>query len=83
MKRLSLLTSFLLLLAAPALAEDCRIPDPKPGQAIRVPEACKDTVRLKSKQDDALKGEKGVIDLGYGTTLRIGGRVRAETGWRR
>ncbi|WP_445500479.1 hypothetical protein [Microvirga sp. G4-2] len=82
MTRLTILAASLFVLAGPALAKDCRIPDPKPGQAIEVPEACKDVVRAKSQQADAIKGDKGAIDLGHGTTLRIGGRMRAETTWR-
>ncbi|SCZ07635.1 hypothetical protein [Microvirga guangxiensis] len=82
MRRLIVLASFLLTLTGSAVAKECRIPEPKPGQAIQVPDACRDTVRPKNKQDEALKSDKGAIDLGYGTTLRIGGRVRAETMWR-
>jgi len=83
MIRLTILASSLFVLAGSALAEDCRIPDPKPGQAIQVPEACKDALRPKNKQVDALKSDQGAIDLGNGTTLRIGGRVRGEMGWKR
>jgi len=82
MTRLAILATSLCLLSAPALAKECRIPDPKPGQAIQVPDACKDAVRSKNQHVDALRSEKGVIDLGYGTTLRVDGRVRAETSWR-
>ena len=83
MKRLAILASSLFLLAAPALAKECRIPEPKPGQPIQVPSECRDAVRPKQQQAEALRSEPGAIDLGYGTTLRIGGRVRAETAWRR
>ena len=83
MKRLTILASFLFVLAGPALAKECRIPDPKPGQAIQVPDACKDVLRPKNQRVDALRGDRSAIDLGSGTTLRIGGRVRAETGWKR
>lgn len=83
MKLLTVLASSLPLLAAPAFAKDCRIPDPKPGEAIKVPDACKDAVRSKEHNLQAARSEPGAIDLGYGTTLRIGGRVRAETTWRR
>jgi hypothetical protein len=83
MKRLTILALPLFLLAGPVLAEDCRIPDPKPGQAIKVPASCTDSVRLRERNAQASKSETGAIDLGYGTKLRIGGRVRAETLWRR
>lgn len=83
MKRLIILASSLSVMAGPALAKECRIPEPKPGQAIQVPEACKDAARPKSQQVEAMKADKGAIDLGYGTTLRVGGRVRAEMDWKR
>jgi len=83
MKRLAVLVSSLLMLSGPALAEECRIPDPKPGRPLQVPSACKDAVRPKQQRAEALKSEAGTIDLGNGTTVRIGGRVRAEMGWRR
>ncbi|MCG7394052.1 hypothetical protein MHY87_14160 [Microvirga sp. ACRRW] len=82
MKRLVILASSLVALAGSAVAKECRIPDPKPGQTIQVPDACKDVVRPKNKQVEALKSDKGAIDLGSGTTLRIGGRVRTEMMWR-
>ncbi len=83
MKRLAVLASSLIMLSGHALAEGCRIPDPKPGQSLQVPSACKDAVRPKQQRAEALKSESGTIDLGNGTTVRIGGRVRAEMGWRR
>ena len=83
MKLLAVLASSLLILAGPALAKGCRIPDPKPGQPLHVPSECKDAVRPKQQKAEALKSAPGAIDLGNGTTIRIGGRVRAEMGWRR
>ncbi|WP_414471267.1 hypothetical protein [Microvirga sp. M2] len=82
MKLPTLLVSSLLMTAGPALAKECRIPDPKPGQALRLPPECKDVARPGPKAE-ALRSEPGAIDFGNGTTLRIGGSVRAETGWRR
>jgi len=90
MKHLAVCGASLLILAAsvfmataPAVAKECRIPDPKPGQALQIPPECKDVVRPRQQRAEALKGEPGAIDLGNGTTVRIGGRVRAEMGWRR
>ncbi len=83
MKHLIILASSFFVLAGPALAEDCRIPDPKPGQAIKVPDACKEAVRPKERNVQASKTKPGEIDLGHGTTLSIGGRVRGEMGWKR
>ncbi len=83
MKFLTVLALSLLVLAGPVLAKDCRIPDPKPGEALKVPDACKEAVRPKEQNLQAAKGEPGMIDLGSGTTLRIGGRVRGEMAVRR
>jgi hypothetical protein len=77
MKLLTILAASGVMLAGPALAKDCRIPDPKPGAPIQVPPECKDVVRPK-QQNEALRSEQGMIDLGNGTTVRIGGRARAE-----
>lgn len=84
MARLSLIAlSLTTLLSLPALAKECRIPDAKPGQPIRVPAECKEAYSAKNQQLQASKSDPGAIDLGNGTTVRIGGRVRAEMGWRR
>lgn len=83
MKFLTVLAPFLFLLAGSAFAKDCRIPDPKPGEAIKVPDACKDTGRPKEQNLQAAKDTPGAVDLGSGTTLRIGGRVRGEMAVRR
>lgn len=83
MKLPTALAASVLVLAGPAVAKECRIPDPKPGMPIEVPQECKDAVRPKPQAADAVKGERGTIDLGHGTTLRIGGRVRGETSWNR
>lgn len=83
MKLQTVLAVSLIMLTGPALAKECRIPDPKPGQPIQVPQACKDEIGPKPQPAQVSKSEPGAIDLGYGTTLRIGGRVRAETRWSR
>jgi len=82
MKRLTILAASLVVLAGSALAKECRMPDPKLGVRLHVPPECDDEVRSKPQRNEALKSEPGAIDLGSGTTLRIGGRVRAETSWR-
>ncbi|MEZ0170436.1 hypothetical protein [Microvirga sp. TS319] len=78
----TLLASSLLMTAGPALAKECRIPDPKPGQVLQIPPECKNVVEPRPKAE-ALRSEPGAIDFGNGTTVRIGGSVRVETGWRR
>lgn len=74
---------FALLAAAPALAKECRIPDAAPGVRIQLPPGCdKDRRGTAERQiDERLAGgEPGFVDLGNGTKVRIGGRVRAEVG---
>jgi hypothetical protein len=83
MKFPMVLAASFIVIASPALAKECRIPDPKPGQPIQVPAECKETFHSRMRKSDALKGEPGVIDLGYSTTLQISGRARAEMGVRR
>jgi len=75
-----------LLGAGPAVAKECRMPDLPPGVRVQLPPGCREPVgTAPAKQDarEALRGEAGFVDLGNGTKVRIGGRVRAETGFRR
>lgn len=80
--RLSIALCFCLLSAA-ALAEDCRRPEPPPG--VRIPEVadCKPSRPVaKPNRDEPLRAgrEAGFMDLGNGTQVRIGGRVRVDIG---
>ncbi len=77
------IVSFALLAAAPALAKECRIPDARPGVRAQLPPGCeKDRRGTAERQvDERLAGgEAGFVDLGNGTKVRVGGRVRAEMG---
>ncbi|MET0526810.1 MAG: hypothetical protein ABW003_00420 [Microvirga sp.] len=78
----ALLASFLMLAAGHAAAKECRMPDLPPGVQVRVPPECQGVVKQRT-ENDRVKAAPGAIDLGYGTTVRIGGRVRAETTVRR
>jgi hypothetical protein len=81
----SLVTSLAVLALAgtgPALAKECRIPDPVPGVRAQLPPDCRDAVRrdrIEAAKEN-VKGNQGFIDLGNGTQVRIGGRVRGEVG---
>ena len=80
--------SAVLLIAAggPALAKECRTPDLPPGVRVQLPPGCKDPIRTgraEAERQDSLKANQGFIDLGNGTQVRIGGRVRVEAGARR
>jgi len=83
--RLAVVSALMLAgAAAPALAKECRIPHLPPGMEVRVPPGCEEPLPTKRAQADkreALKEDQGFIDLGNGTQLRIGGRVRSEMGW--
>jgi hypothetical protein len=76
----------LLVVASPALAKECRMPNLPPGKEVRLPPGCEAPVatgRTKAQRQDSLRTEQGFINLGNGTQVRIGGRVRAETGFSR
>ena len=85
--RLPVLSAILLFAASSsALAKECRTPDLSPGVKVRLPPGCDDPIRtgrFEAEKQKSLKADQGFIDLGNGTQVRIGGRVRAETGFRR
>ena len=69
-----------------ALAKECRTPDLPPGVQVQLPPGCKAPLgadRKEAKSQDRLRANDGFMDLGNGTQVRIGGRVRAEMGVRR
>lgn len=78
-----LVISLALIATAPALAKECRIPDVPPGVRVQLPPGCeRDQRGMAEKLADQrhVSGEAGFIDLGNGTKVRVGGRVRAEMG---
>lgn len=77
-----LLFTVSMLAAGAAAAKECRMPDLPPGVQVRVPPECQGIVRQRT-ENERVKAAPGAIDLGNGTTVRIGGRVRAETTVRR
>ncbi|WP_201831916.1 hypothetical protein [Microvirga zambiensis] len=84
--RLPISLAVLLAAAGPAVAKDCRIPDAAPGVRAQLPPECRNGVqagRADSARREALQANQGFIDLGNGTQVRIGGRVRVEAGARR
>jgi hypothetical protein len=64
-----------------AAAKDCRVPHVAAKYAVKPPSGCD----LPARSDEAvkLKQQNGFVDLGNGTQVRIGGRVRMDTGIRR
>ncbi|MBB4042147.1 hypothetical protein GGR34_003832 [Microvirga flocculans] len=80
------LSAFLVGACGSALAKDCRIPDLPPGNEVKLPPGCQESLpasRSEAERQGSLKSSQGFIDLGNGTQVRIGGRVRAEMGFRR
>jgi hypothetical protein len=70
----------------PAVAKECRTPDLPEGVRVQLPAECKDPVRTgsgRTNEQARLRSDSGMIDLGNGTKVQIGGRVRAEMGVRR
>lgn len=75
-----------MIVFAPASANECRMPDLQRGLNMRVPPECETQRQARSPETaakDRLGAKSGFIDLGNGTQVRIGGRVRAEMGIRR
>lgn len=74
----------LIAVCSPALAKDCPVIDRRSGtQAERRPGCDIDRRAAQPAARESLRAERGVVDLGNGTTVRIGGRVRAEAAGRR
>jgi hypothetical protein len=71
-----------MLATGSAAAKECRMPDLPPGVQVRIPPECQGIVKQRA-ENDRVKAAPGAIDLGNGTTVRIGGRVRAEATVRR
>jgi hypothetical protein len=75
--------SLALMAAGPAVAKECRMPDVPPGVRVQLPPGCdrqKRSAAADSRRHHGLRGESGFVDIGNGTTVRIGGRVRVDMG---
>lgn len=75
-----------LIAAGPAFAKECRTPDVPPGVRVQLPPGCNDPIRTgtpKQNVRERMQAENGFIDLGNGTKVKVGGRVRAEVGFKR
>ena len=67
----------------PAAAKECRMPDVPPGMRVQLPPGCDRQERsavADSPRQKGLRSESGFIDVGNGTTVRIGGRARVDMG---
>lgn len=81
MRSVAVSAALLVSAGSPVLAKECRMPDVPPGVRIQVPPECRgrfESGRLEAKRQDSLGADQGFIDLGNGTQVRIGGRIRAE-----
>jgi hypothetical protein len=83
--KVSIGLAVLLMGTGSAVAKECRMPDLPADARVAIPPECKDAVRVKDSgsTQGGLKADRGFVDLGGGTKVRIGGRVRAEYGFRR
>jgi hypothetical protein len=82
--RFVLAAGLVLIAAGPSFAKDCRRQDALPGVRVPLAAGC-DPAKADKDSTGRLKAgrELGFFDLGNGTQVRIGGRVRAEMGTRR
>jgi hypothetical protein len=69
-------------------AAECRMPDAPPGVRVQLPPGCRAPggAAAPAKGTEALQKAgraPGFIDLGAGSEVRIGGRVRVDTNYRR
>ncbi|MET0743016.1 MAG: hypothetical protein ABWY78_06560 [Microvirga sp.] len=74
------------LSATPAMAVDCRRSSDPPREIAGRQLDCRGVEERDGPAGPARRGqpgEKGFIDLGNGTSVRISGRVRADTLYRR
>jgi hypothetical protein len=82
--RFVLATGLALIGAGPGFAKDCRDQDAPPGVRVPLAAGCEPANAAKESTGRLKTGrEPGFSDLGNGTQVRIGGRVRAEIGTRR
>ena len=71
----------LIAASSSALAKECRMPDRAPGARPELPPECRARLEgrpVKAEKPDSLSANQGFIDLGNGTQVRLGGRVRTE-----
>ena len=83
--KVSICAAVLFMGMGSAVAKQCRMPDLPADARIAIPPECRDAVRMKDSHptQGELKADRGFVDLGGGTKVRIGGGVRAEYGFRR
>lgn len=86
MTKLLSVISLVLIGTGSAVAKECRMPDLPPGVQVQVPPECKGVVKTKPAQGEKagyVKADQGFMDLGSGTAVKVGGRVRVDYGVRR
>jgi hypothetical protein len=73
-------------LSTPTLAKECRMPSSPPALRFQQTDDCqivRNSTKPAKNNDRATVGEAGFIDLGNGTQVRIQGRIRTETLYKR
>ena len=84
--RLALALVVPALSATAAAARDCRpSPDAPPGVRVPPPPGCLKSPPPQAPRGEALRAgrQDGFVDLGGGSSVRIGGRVRVDAAGRR
>lgn len=81
--RSAIAAGLLVIGMMPAGARDCRPADPPPGVRVKIPAGCEarkpESARGPEQPPVQAGRDPGFVDLGNGTSMRIGGRVRADT----
>ncbi|MBF9234092.1 hypothetical protein [Microvirga alba] len=77
--------ALLLIGTGSAVAKECRMPDVPPGVRVQLPPGCKEPLKAKPQagKQDFVRADQGFTDLGNGTKVKVGGRVRADYGFQR
>lgn len=85
--RFGIAAGLLIACLSPAAAAECRFTDVPPGVRVKPPLGCEASrtrtgpvpVQAPAAERQKVGRTPGFIDLGNGTELRIGGRVRVDT----
>ena len=81
--RLPIVLALLIVGSGSAIAKECRMPRVPPGVQVQLPPECREMGRHNAAPKaggNVVRGDGGFVDVGNGTQVRIGGRVRGEMG---
>lgn len=81
--RLPIILALLTVGSGAAIAKECRMPRMPPGVQVQLPPECRETNRHNAApkgERGVVAGDQGFVDLGNGTQVRVGGRIRGDMG---